>query len=105
MKTEGRKQKAVGRRWTPEGPRRLFFHRFRTPHSALRTPHSAMGQATVELAPVMMTVLVPVTFGLLIFAEAAWTYHSLVTLTRQGARYAATHCWQEIGRASCRERV
>ncbi len=95
MKTEGRKQKAVGRRRTPEGPRGLLFHRFRIQPSAFRTPQSATGQATVELALVMMTVLVPVTFGLLIFAEAAWTYHSLVTLTRQGARYAATHCWQD----------
>ncbi len=42
-----------------------------------------------------MTVLVPATLGLIIFAEAAWTYHSLVQLTRRGARYAATHCWQD----------
>ena len=67
--------------------------------AAIRNPQSAIrnrgGQATVELALVMMTVLVPVTFGLLIFAEAAWTYHSLVTLTRQGGRYAATHCWRD----------
>lgn len=62
-----------------------------------RTPRirGVRGQATLEFALVMMTVIVPVTFGLLVFAEVAWTYHSLVTMTRQGARYAATHCWQD----------
>lgn len=65
---------------------------FRIPHSAWRL---AKGQASLEMALVMMTVLVPATLGLVIFAEAAWTYHSLVALTRQGARYAATHCWQD----------
>ena len=53
------------------------------------------GQAAVELALVMMTALVPLTLGILVFAELAWTYHALATLTRQGARYAATHCWQD----------
>lgn len=51
------------------------------------------GQATVELALVMMIVLVPLTLGLVALANLAWTYHALTTLTRQGARYAATHCW------------
>ena len=37
--------------------------------------------------------LLPLTLGLIAFAQLAWTYHSLVTLTRQGARYASTHCW------------
>jgi len=49
----------------------------------------------VETALVMGTVMVPLTFGLMVAAEVAWTYHSLVTLTRQGARYAATHCYQD----------
>src|SRR5207247_11107461 len=33
--------------------------------------------------------------GLIAFVELAWTYHALASLTRQGARYAATHCWQD----------
>ena len=51
------------------------------------------GQASVEFALVLIAGLIPLTLGLIAFAELAWTYHSLVTLTRQGARYAATHCW------------
>jgi hypothetical protein len=39
--------------------------------------------------------IIPLTFGLIAFSELAWTYHALATLTRQGARYAATHCWQD----------
>lgn len=51
------------------------------------------GQASVEFALVLIAGLIPLTFGLIAFAQLAWTYHSLATLTRQGARYAATHCW------------
>ena len=47
------------------------------------------------MALVLAAGLIPLTLGLLAFAEIAWTYHALVTLTRQGARYAATHCWQD----------
>src|SRR5436853_2170619 len=56
---------------------------------------SCRGQATVETALVLMVGIIPLTFGLIAFAEIAWTYHALATLTRQGARYAATHCWQD----------
>lgn len=51
------------------------------------------GQANVEFALVLVAGLLPLSLGLIAFAELAWTYHSLATLTRQGARYAATHCW------------
>ena len=61
----------------------------------LKCRKAGQGQATVELALVMMAALIPLTFGFLAFAELAWTYHALATLTRQGARYAATHCWQD----------
>lgn len=61
----------------------------------LKCRKAGQGQATVELALVMMAVLIPLTFGFVAFAELAWTYHALATLTRQGARYAATHCWQD----------
>ena len=56
---------------------------------------SCRGQATVETALALVFGIIPLTFGLIAFSELAWTYHALATLTRQGARYAATHCWQD----------
>src|SRR3954468_23938293 len=56
---------------------------------------SCRGQATVETAIAMVVAIVPVTIALLGFAEISWTYHALATLTRQGAQYAATHCFQD----------
>ena len=53
------------------------------------------GQATVEMALALIAGIVPITLGLVAFTELAWTYHALTTVTRQGARYAATHCWQD----------
>lgn len=55
------------------------------------------GQATVETGLVLLFVMLPLMIGLIAFAELAWTYHALVTLTRQGAQYAATHCFQDTG--------
>ena len=53
------------------------------------------GQASVEMALALVFVILPLTIGLIAFAEAAWTYHGLAALTRLGARYAATHCFQD----------
>ena len=53
------------------------------------------GQASVEMALVLLFGILPLTLGLIAFAEAAWTYHGLATITRLGARYAATHCFQD----------
>jgi hypothetical protein len=53
------------------------------------------GQATVEMALALALIVIPITLALLAFIELAWTYHALATLTRQGARYAANHCWQD----------
>ena len=39
--------------------------------------------------------IIPLTLGFIAFAEAAWTYHALSTVTRLGAQYAATHCFQD----------
>jgi hypothetical protein len=55
------------------------------------------GQASIELALVMLAALVPLTLGVVGIAEVAWTYHAVVTLTRQGAHYASTHCWEDDG--------
>ncbi len=53
------------------------------------------GQASLEMALVLAAGIIPLSVGLIVFAEIAWTYHALVTVTRQGARYAVTHCWQD----------
>jgi len=55
------------------------------------------GQATLEYVILLGTVILPLTFGLITLAQLLWTYHSVVELTRMGARYAATHCWQPSG--------
>ena len=57
--------------------------------------YSCGGQATIEAALTLLVGLVPLSIAMLGFAEIAWTYHALATLTRQGAQYAATHCWQD----------
>lgn len=52
------------------------------------------GQAALEYALIYAGVLLPLTFGLVFMAELLWVWHSVVELTRAGANYAATHCWQ-----------
>ncbi len=42
-------------------------------------------------------VLLPLTFGIVFVAEMYWVWHSMVEFTRDGARYASTHCWQPDG--------
>jgi len=42
-----------------------------------------------------MLILFPVTFGLLMVAQAIWTWSGVIHLTRVGAVYASTHCWQD----------
>src|ERR1700733_9771771 len=55
------------------------------------------GQATVEFALLFVGVLVPFTFGIMYVAQLLWVWHSMVEFTRDGARYATTHCWQSDG--------
>jgi hypothetical protein len=52
------------------------------------------GQATVELALLYGLVMMPLLFGFIYLAQLLWVWHSIVEFTRDGARYAATHCWQ-----------
>ena len=66
---------------------------FRNSHAGLGRVRCS-GQATVEMALILGTVLLPLTLGIIALADVAWTYHALVALTRQGARFAATHCYQ-----------
>ena len=38
-------------------------------------------------------VILPLTFITIFTAEMLWIWHSVEDFTRDGARYAATHCW------------
>jgi hypothetical protein len=55
------------------------------------------GQAAFEFALIYSTVILPLTFMLIFVAEMLWVWHSVVDFTRDGANYAATHCWQADG--------
>jgi hypothetical protein len=55
------------------------------------------GQATVEFALLYTLVLVPLMFGIIFISQMLWIWHSVVEFTREGARYAATHCYQGGG--------
>ncbi len=55
------------------------------------------GQSTVEFALIYGGVLMPLTFMIVFTAELLWVWHSVVEFTRDGAQYAATHCWQPGG--------
>ena len=55
------------------------------------------GQATVEFAVLYTTVALPLTFMLIVTAQMLWIWHSVVDFTREGARYAATHCFTGDG--------
>jgi hypothetical protein len=55
------------------------------------------GQTTVEFSLLFVGVLIPFTFGIIFTAELLWVWHSMVEFTRDGARYATTHCWQSDG--------
>jgi Flp pilus assembly protein TadG len=52
------------------------------------------GQAVIEFALLYGAIILPMTFGIVYVAEMYWVWHSMVEFTREGARYAATHCWQ-----------
>jgi hypothetical protein len=42
-------------------------------------------------------VILPLTFAIIFTSELLWVWHSANEFTRDGARYAATHCWQANG--------
>lgn len=52
------------------------------------------GQATIEFALLYGGVIIPLTFGMVYVSEMYWVWHSMVEFTRDGARYASTHCFQ-----------
>ena len=55
------------------------------------------GQGALEFALLYGGVVLPLTFMTIFVAEILWVWHSVVDYTRDGARYAATHCWQSDG--------
>jgi Flp pilus assembly protein TadG len=55
------------------------------------------GQAAIEFAILYSAVILPLTFGIVYVAEMYWVWHSAIEFTREGARYATTHCWQADG--------
>ena len=55
---------------------------------------SESGQATMEYVILSATVVLPLTFMIVFTAQLLWVWHSVVEFTREGARYATTHCWQ-----------
>jgi len=55
------------------------------------------GQSIAEWAIIYSAVIMPLTFAVIFTSELLWVWHSVSELTRQGARYAATHCWDGSG--------
>ena len=58
------------------------------------SPRSQRGQSSLEYVILTAGVIIPVTFGIIYLAQILWIWHSVTDFTRDGARYAATHCWQ-----------
>ncbi len=52
------------------------------------------GQATIEYVILLGGVIIPFIFGVIYLAQMLWIWHSVGELSRSGASYAATHCWQ-----------
>lgn len=63
----------------------------------LRRKASQRGQAAIEYAIIYTAILLPVTMMIVFTAELIWVWHSAVEMTREGARYAVTHCYQAGG--------
>jgi hypothetical protein len=55
------------------------------------------GQATLEFVISYVTILLPVTMMIVFTANLLWVWHGVIDWTREGARYASTHCWQGDG--------
>ncbi len=55
---------------------------------------SQKGATAVEFLLVGMTVALPLALSIFYIAQILWVWHSAVEMTRDGAQYAATHCYQ-----------
>lgn len=78
----------------PEGP-----HVSPSPIPHPPSPPFESGNAVLEFALLYGSVILPLTFMLVFVAEMAWVWHGVVDFTRDGARYAATHCYEADGSA------
>ena len=63
----------------------------------MRFWRDTQGQEVVEFGLLYAGVILPLTFMVVFVAEMLWVWHSVVDFTRDGARYAATHCWTSDG--------
>lgn len=64
----------------------------------MAAPRSARsGQSAVEFILIYSAVILPLTFAIIFTAQMLWVWNSVVEWTRNGARYAATHCAQSGG--------
>jgi hypothetical protein len=59
--------------------------------------HRRSGQALTEFAVLYSAVILPLTFMVIFVAEMLWIWHAVSEFTRDGARFAATHCYQADG--------
>ena len=51
------------------------------------------GAISTEFVLILGGIMAPVTFAFIFTAQLLWIWHSVNDFTRQGAGYAATHCW------------
>jgi Flp pilus assembly pilin Flp len=63
----------------------------------MRRLRDESGQTLVEYAILYAGVILPLTFAIVFLSEMLWVWHSVVDYTRDGARYAASHCWTSDG--------
>ena len=63
----------------------------------MKRSRSESGQQTMEFVILYAGVLMPITFAIIFTAQVLWVWHSVVEFARDGAHYAATHCWQTSG--------
>jgi hypothetical protein len=55
------------------------------------------GQQIMEFVILYGGVLMPIICALIFTAQVLWVWHSVIEFARDGAPYAATHCWQSAG--------
>lgn len=63
----------------------------------MRLLREQSGQALVEWAIAYAGIILPLTAAIIFTAQLLWIWHGVSEFTRQGAHYAATHCWQGAG--------
>jgi len=59
----------------------------------MRRRRADSGAGLTEFAVLYSSVVLPLTFMIVVVSEMLWIWHSVADFTRDGARYAATHCW------------